>query len=188
MMTEGVLLTGGASRRMGSDKSRLMVGGEPIAIRTARLLSEHCSRVTVLGRFPVAGHGFLEDQEDFAGPLNALARFIPNADTVFVASCDMPLFDGRMVPFLISHLESREAVMPFAEGHLQPLCAVYSADAWNVLARVLAEGQRSIKAWLERLQIQTVDPEEFARVGIDPRAYRGANSPEELESLLGGPG
>ncbi len=182
-MIEGVLLTGGASRRMGADKARLMVDGEPLAERIARSLAEHCSRVTVLGREPLDGCDFLEDQEEFAGPLIALSRFAPTADAVFVVSCDLPRFDGRLVPFLDSLRDGWQAVVPQADAHLQPLCAVYSAEAWTHLNHTVEEGKRSLMAWLERLRYRTVDPEEIADAGIDPLAIRGANSPEEWARL-----
>lgn len=182
-MIEGVLLTGGASRRMGADKARLVVDGEPLAERIARSLAEHCSRVTALGREPLDGCNFLEDQEDFAGPLIALSRFVPTANGVFVVSCDLPRFDGRLVSLLDSLREGWQAVVPQADGHLQPLCALYSADAWGELAGTVEEGKRSLMAWLENLRYRTVDPEEIADAGIDSLAIRGANSPEEWAQL-----
>lgn len=125
----------------------------------------------------------MEDQEEFAGPLIALSRFVPTAGAVFVASCDLPRFDGCLVPFLNSRREGWQAVVPQADGHLQPLCAVYSADAWVTLTHAVEEGKRSLMAWLELLRYRTIDPEEIANAGIDPLAIRGANSPEEWARL-----
>ena len=45
----GVLLTGGASRRMGTDKARLVVDGETLAARSARVLAAVCEPVIEVG-------------------------------------------------------------------------------------------------------------------------------------------
>lgn len=169
---------------MGSDKAHLQVGGEPLAHRIARKLRDHCSRVTVLGREPIAGCGFLADQEEFSGPLSALARFTPTSELIMVASCDLPCFDGRLVQFLMSKLEGAQAVVPQSEGHLQPLCALYSARAWPKLKDAVVNGKKSLMAWLDCIPYRTVSPEELAVTGMDPRAIQGANSPEELAQLL----
>lgn len=184
MEIEGVLLTGGASRRMGKDKAHLNVDGEVLAERIARNLRDHCSRVTVLGREPLVGCAFLADAEEFAGPLVALSRFTPTADLIFVASCDLPRFDGQIIPFLIPLLKGAQAVLPQNDGHVQPLCTVYTANAWISLQEAVREGKKSLMAWLERIQYRTVTPEELAKAGFDPRAFQGANSPEELAELL----
>ena len=44
-----LLLTGGASRRLGRDKATLMVGGVPLARRTAALLVEVANPVIEVG-------------------------------------------------------------------------------------------------------------------------------------------
>ena len=49
MTPAGILLTGGASRRMGTDKATIVVGGETLARRTARLLSAVCDPAVEVG-------------------------------------------------------------------------------------------------------------------------------------------
>ena len=93
MDIEAILLTGGASRRMGVDKAALTVGGMPLGEKIARELAKTCDRVTVLGKHPIPGLEFLADEGDYEGPLLALSRFKPTRQHVFVASCDLPLFD-----------------------------------------------------------------------------------------------
>lgn len=184
MTIEGVLLTGGASRRMGTDKSVLLIEGETIAGRIARGLSQSCEQVTVLGRSPLAGYGFLEDQAEFAGPLIALSRFVPSCDAVFVASCDLPRFDGRLAGAFADRLNGWDAILPLVDQHLQPLCALYAATSWHELQQTVESGQRSLMAWIDRLQILALSPEDLAETGIDFRTVLGANSPEDWNRLL----
>lgn len=179
-----MLLTGGASKRMGEEKARLLVDAEPVAVRTARKLADHCGQVTVLGRHPLPNCAFLEDQEEFAGPLAALSYFQPVAEVVFVASCDMPRFDSEIVRLLHSLLGDVHAVVPRVGGRLQPLSAVYSTQAWAVQRRVIAEGGRSMFGWIESLDCRFVDEDEISASGINPASIKGANTPEEWARLM----
>lgn len=184
MRIEAVLLTGGASRRMGQDKAALLVDGEPLGHRTARVLAEAGYPVTVLGAEPLEGHGFQRDASPHEGPLAVLRTFSPSMEAVFVAACDMPLFDPRVVAMLAERLAGADAVVPVSEGRLQPLCALYRAEALRSLARPeLAEAQ-SVMRFLESLVVVELNESELRQAGIAPRALRGANTLEELAVLL----
>ena len=67
----GVLLTGGASRRMGTDKARLVVNGETLAARSARVLTAVCDPVVEVGP-GVSGLPAVLEEPPGAGPLVAL--------------------------------------------------------------------------------------------------------------------
>jgi len=181
---EAIVLTGGASRRMGQDKARLSVNGEVLSERIARDLLDTCSRVTVLGKEPIAGLQFLPDVEEYAGPLVALSRFEPVSEAVFVTSCDLPRFDARLVDLFLELLQDNDAVLPLNEEQVQPLCALYRADAWGRLHEAVVSGKKSMMAWLDGLKYRTVPQGEIASAGIDRRAIGGANTPEEWERLL----
>jgi molybdopterin-guanine dinucleotide biosynthesis protein A len=144
--------------------------------------------VTVLGRSPISGAKFLEDVEEFAGPMVALAHFRPRADAAFVVSCDLPLFDVRIVKLLTRKLESAQrqdsAAVPVLEGFRQPLCALYRSEAFPSLTALAATGKRSMMAWLDALEVIKVHGFELADAGIDRTAMAGANTPEELADIL----
>lgn len=187
MNTECILLTGGASRRMGFDKSKLKVNGQPIAALIATSLTSAGYAVTVLGREPVAGFALQLDAAEFEGPLAALAAFEPKANTVFVAACDMPRFDPEVVPILSGVLDrfaEAEVAVPVLEGRRQPLCALYRKSAWTVLPGLLAERRRSMMAWLDAITVHEVFETEFQEGAVDPASIRSVNTPEELDDLL----
>jgi len=185
---EGLLLTGGQSRRMGTDKASLVVDGEAVAVRTAKKLAEAVSLVTVLGNEPIAGFGFQPDASEFEGPLYALAGYEPQSEAVFVVGCDMPRFDPKIVEVLSSSLRASpdsDAAVPVLEGRRQPLCALYRSPAWQSLHRVVAEGRRSLMAWLDALNVLEIAEAEFGEAELDPRDFRSANTPEEWQQITG---
>lgn len=170
---EAVILTGGASRRMGSDKATLLVKGQPMAVRIAHELLGAGLPVTVLGREPLPGCAFIEDAEEYQGPLSALRRFVPSEDVVFVASCDMPLFRAEVVTQLQSALGKREAALPILDDRRQPLCGLYRASAFDKMLDL--SSQRMID-WIALLNVAdvTIRPENLVR---------SCNTPEELQAL-----
>lgn len=176
-----VLLTGGASRRMGFDKASILVESEPLAVRLARMLREAGWEPTILGRSPLDGYRFHPDDEVERGPLAALRAFCPTSHLVFVLSCDVPLFDGAVARALKSRLGDKEAAIPSINGRLQPLCGVYRLGAWERLS--IVDSPR-IMDWVEALDVEMVTEAELLRLGVQPDWCRGVNTPSELKTLL----
>lgn len=178
MLVESVLLTGGASQRMGTDKASLTVDGVPIA---KRLLGELPS-ATVLGRTQLPGAAFLEDTEEFAGPLACLRRFVPQAERVFVLSCDVVLFRSAVVAIFNSVLGEADAVMPVWEGFDQPLCGLYRASAFATL-RDHPHLVR-VQDWTALLQVKRLDEDALTALRISPLWVQSANTPVDFQRLM----
>lgn len=176
-MIEAVLLTGGASRRMGRDKASLPIGGEAQAARIVRLLAEAGVSTTVLGKSPVEGAAFLADDASVRGPIDALRRFRPTFDAVFVLSCDLPRFDARLVSVLRETLGDALAAAPFVDGFRQPMVALYRREAFGRIP----DDARCPMDWLKSLDPVLVGE---GALGELANATRGANTPEELAALM----
>ncbi len=171
---EAVILTGGGSRRMGMDKSKLLLNGEAMLDRMLRLLDEVRISTTVLGP------DGLPDSSPGSGPLCALAGFRPTKSFVFVTSCDIPRFDPSVVTLMRDQIGDSDACIPVYEQRLQPLCALYSSKAFGLLPDLIQQGEIKVSGWTDRLNVETF---EITKT-VDPRAIRGANTPEEWADLV----
>lgn len=174
MTRQAVLLTGGASRRMGSSKAGLIVDHKPLGLRTAQILEAAGWPVTVLGRDPIAGYPLIQDAEVYAGPLAALRGFHPQAELVFVASCDMPQFHGEVASVLAEQMSEADAIVPLVDGYPQLLCAVYRARAFD---EIPPDGVR-MRDWLACLNVQYIEELPFPTIWL-----RSANTLDELRKL-----
>lgn len=163
---------------MGRDKASLLIDGEAQAARIVRLLAEAGVSTTVLGKAPIPGAGFLADDETVGSPIDALRRFRPSAEFVFVLSCDLPRFDSRLVGVLVEAIGEAQAAAPFVDGFRQPMVALYRRSAFDRLD----EDARCPMDWLKALDPVLVDE---ATLGNLAHATRGANTPEELAALVG---
>ncbi len=179
MIIEAVLLTGGASRRMGTDKASLIVDGEPLGLRIANRLSTRVERLTVLGRVPLPGYDFLEDAQEYAGPLKALSRFRISAEFVFLASCDLVRFEAELVDELRSVIGPHQAAIPVLDEREQPLCALYRASAFDHLADIERAGQSRMMAWVDAIDTLRIDSRQLPHGA----ACANVNTRSDLESI-----
>lgn len=193
MDIEGILLTGGASRRMGQDKSSLRLGDDTLAEIAARKLQSFCSKVTVLGPEPVLGIPNLADREAHTGPLAAIANFAPSRPLIAILSCDMPLITPDVFSLLAENLGSHQVAVSLVESRLQPTCAVYTSEALGIARETYGQGKRSLMAWLDSLsvvqvpfpsaQFQNVNtPEDWIRLQEDLRAEPSPSRDTESSS------
>lgn len=182
----GVVLTGGASRRMGRDKALVAVGGVAMARRVAdALIAAGCDPVLAIGGdLPALASLDLEAVADGwpgAGPLGALAtaidelarRGIADRDLVAVA-CDLPWLDAATVTRLLWPAPaSVDAEVVIARtDRVQPLCARWRPASFVAVRAGFAAGERAVRAVLDRLRVMEVD--------VEAAAVRNVNSPSDL--------
>jgi molybdopterin-guanine dinucleotide biosynthesis protein A len=183
---EAVLLTGGASRRMGRDKASLVVEGGAMAVGVLEKLDSVGIPVTVSGREPIEERPFLPDAEIYAGPAAALSKFKPSTDHVFVVACDLPLLDPQLPLTLEQLIGDHQAALPFTSDRRQMLCGLYTADAFTSLSDLVCENPSpSMWSWTQRISVREVTEDELSKAGINPRSTLGANTLGELSELLG---
>lgn len=130
-MPSGIVLAGGAGRRMGRPKGPLLLDGRPLAAIAGEILSVMCDYVVVVTRPEIplpAIPSSLRTIYDQAGPDAPLTGIVtglaavPRGD-VLVLACDMPTA-GPAVAALAAAPAGR-AVVATAAGRVQPLCARY---------------------------------------------------------------
>ncbi|MGC8512407.1 MAG: formate dehydrogenase accessory sulfurtransferase FdhD [Acidimicrobiales bacterium] len=164
----GILLTGGSSRRMGTDKATLPVASvsgtssSTLARRTAEVLTS----VTVLAVEVGIGASDLAcsvENPAGGGPLAGLVQGAQHLSEtgwdgpVLVVATDMPLLGTEVLRWLVEYPGYR-GVVPVAGGQPQPLCARYSPAEVRAARDVLAGGSRSMRDFLAVGRPRLVDP------------------------------
>ncbi len=174
-MVAGLLLTGGASRRMGADKAAIVLGGETLAARGARVLSAVAEPALEVG----PGRSGLEavrEEPPGQGPLAAIAagwlalRGRGHSGAVLVLAADMPLVDDAALHALAA--APGGSVVPVVDGIAQPLCARYSPEDLDVAVELARDGKRAMRDLLE-----AISP---AAVEIDGAVLEDVDTPGDL--------
>ena len=189
----GAVLLGGASARMGSDKAHLTLDGVALATRAARLLTEICEDVLLVGGGPppdAPGRRV----PDLEGPRCALrgiasALAAARAERVLVLATDLPLVTLDLLLALVAWPPT-DAVIPRPADGPQPLCALYRREPALAAARAqLASGRLAAQQFAARLDPAWLEGAELARVDPAGTALFNVNDPASLEragALLGG--
>jgi molybdopterin-guanine dinucleotide biosynthesis protein A len=184
---EGFILTGGASRRMGADKPRLVLGGRSFVARAAAALAAVAARISVVSaRESDAGFGLPLVRDVFvgAGALGGLHAALLNcrAPWAAVVSCDLPFATGELFERLASlGGDEFDAVAPRQpDGRAQPLCALYARDACLRAAdRLLRAGELRPRVLLAEVRTRWVAPDELADLRGSARFFTNVNTPAD---------
>jgi molybdopterin-guanine dinucleotide biosynthesis protein A len=197
----GVVLAGGASRRLGQDKALLRIGAGPTLLeRTVATVHAAGLREVVLsvstverGRTlreavpAVAGLRLVVDAEPGRGPLGALhaaLSAVPHHHVLLVA-CDMPRLHVAALRALLEEPRDADAVVPRVAGRDQPLAALYGPACLPLTARLLEQGRLAMRDLLAApgLRVRFLDETCLARAGVPAAAFDNVNTPADLEAL-----
>ncbi|OOG56527.1 NTP transferase domain-containing protein [Rhodanobacter sp. C03] len=147
----GLLLSGGASRRMQRDKAQLAYGGQPQLMRAWQLLEAVTERAFVSVRAeqrddPLrAGLPQIVDRYDAIGPAaGILSAQETHLDVAWlVIACDLPLLDEATLRTLIEARDASGDATAFTsrfDGLPEPLCALWEPSSHALLKQRVDNG------------------------------------------------
>ncbi|MBN2207805.1 MAG: NTP transferase domain-containing protein [Candidatus Coatesbacteria bacterium] len=146
-----IVLAGGASNRMGCDKSLLPVDGRPLIEHVAAQLAPHLDELIISTSdrsvHAIPGAKMVADAETGIGPLMGICTCLQasSKDTNAVVACDIPEVDVLLLRRMIALSEDCDAVIPTrGEGIFEPLFAVYNKSIIPAMRSLLERGSRKI--------------------------------------------
>jgi molybdopterin-guanine dinucleotide biosynthesis protein A len=190
----GVVLCGGRSTRMGTDKALLEMEGRPlvvhVAARLARvadpvfLASGHPGGLPQLGELP---YPEVADEVAAGGPLAGLVAGLAASprDLTAILAVDMPFASPAVFLLLAGGIGSADAAVPVTENGPQPLHAVYARAALPALREALAHRRLALRAALACLRVRLVPEAEWRRVDPTRRFAANLNTAQDLSMLRG---
>lgn len=188
----GIVLAGGRSRRMGVAKAALSLDGETFLQRAVSLLSGTCDQVMISASSdaPVAAPGdckVIVDDEPGRGPLGGIASCLAaSGDHWHLAlACDLPLAYPALLRLIIGSCGGdADAVVPRAQGRLQPLLAAYSRACLQPARETLAGGERAIAAMLDRVRTRILEEDALREADPALASFTNVNTWEQYRALL----
>jgi molybdopterin-guanine dinucleotide biosynthesis protein A len=188
-MIAGLLLTGGASRRMGRDKASIeLEGGLTCAQTIAQRLLEVADPVLEIGPGK-SGLRAVSDERPGEGPLAALAtgwkalNALGYRGPVLLLACDLPLVTVPLLE-LVAHGPEDQTTVPIVDGRPQPLCARYAPSVLDLCEGLVAQGERSLKALLDASAVTWLDESAWSHIA-EIHCFADIDTPEDVASILG---
>jgi len=157
----GLVICGGESLRMGTDKSLLNYFGKPQRYRLSDMLGKYCDRVIISCNQSQAssmqdGYEYMIDDPEFDnnGPLTGLLTAIknlPGADFL-VVGCDYPFLDEKDFAEFLSFAQDHEGPAAFYnefDNVYEPVLAYYPQQSGIELFSLFTEGDISLQHYLQ---------------------------------------
>lgn len=164
----GLLLAGGAGRRMGGeDKGLLEIRGRPMGFWALERLRPQVESVLIsanrnIQEWQQYGAPVVRDEvAGFLGPLAGIHAGLKSCTTPWLATvpCDSPLLPRDLVRRLATGVAATgaSAAVVRSEGRLQSAFTLLRSGLLPSLERFLHGGDRKIGLWLEETQAVIVD-------------------------------
>lgn len=189
MRDAAIVLCGGRSRRMGSDKASLRFGDESMLERVVRIVSDAVDEVIVVareGQDIEGGFQVVRDPAEGLGPLAGLAAGLAGitAARAFATSCDAPLLKPAYVRHLLALADGHEAAVPFLDGYYMTTSAVYSRSVQPVAQRLVDERRLRPLFLVQQVDARVVTAEEISEADPDFESLLNCNTPEDYQAAL----
>lgn len=156
MRIVGIILAGGAGRRMGGkDKAQILLGGRTLAQHVAARVAPQLEALAIVARagglphapygLPVLADGVPGQQGPLAGVLAGLDwAAAMRAEAVLSVSVDTPFLPHDLLARLQSALGDAPAAIAWAGGRRHPTCALWRVALRGPLRAALENGLRKV--------------------------------------------
>lgn len=180
----GLVLAGGKSRRMGSDKASLTQNGETQLSRAVSLLESQLPRVFVSTSREQADDPTRKDFDKIVdayvdlGPVAGIMTAMDRNPEVswLVLACDLPELDVATIVNLLDEASTEHVATAYKSTHddlPEPLCAIYRPAARETIDQFVADGFNCPRKIL-------INGPAHLLTQPNPRALHNINSPEDL--------
>ncbi len=186
-----IILAGGQSSRMGTDKASLEISGKSIVERLLFKLSPIVDEIVVIRapgqdmpHFPQElkdmireGWDSVKGQGPLQGIVDALPLLKPEINKVFLLTCDLPCITTEWLQTIKDVITDEfDIVCTEENGIMNPLLAIYRRPVLERASKLMSEGKRRpIFLWEGWRMARLSAPEET------PWVCRGVNTPEEFK-------
>jgi len=166
----GLVLAGGKSSRMQTDKSRLCYHDKEQLLVAYELLVLHCEKVFISKRAEqktqqpyvqlpaISDEAHLSGKGPLAGILSALTQYPQHA--WLVLACDLPFVTTDVLATLIAQRKPGRLVTAFRsayDGLPEPLCAIYEPECASFLRQCYNEGLKCPRRIISKLNVPLYD-------------------------------
>jgi molybdopterin-guanine dinucleotide biosynthesis protein A len=203
----GILLAGGRSKRMGTDKALLPLPGSiqiSFLQHLTQIMIHACDEVLLVARDKQQADSYacsippsvriITDDVCDTGPLMGLYCGLraATASHAFVCAVDTPLLQPALLAFLLAQCRTASndstglpdaPIIPIIDGVPQVLLAIYPRALLPQIAERLQAGRRDPRSLLNVVAPRYILEEQLRCSDPDLRSFLNVNTPEELNTL-----
>ncbi|MHC4337255.1 MAG: molybdenum cofactor guanylyltransferase [Planctomycetota bacterium] len=172
-----IIMAGGQSCRMGTDKSMLSIRGRPLIETIAEQLRGSFSQIFIsaneVEKLAFLNLPIIRDRVPGQGPLMGIASALEASanELNFVVACDIPHIDMRYIRRMLMEANGVDVVIPTTgDEEYEPLFAVYHKRALGAINEVLSSGGRKISDIFSRCNVKFIKLEARRFINLNTMA------------------
>lgn len=187
----GILLAGGMSQRMGSEKGSIRIGNSFLYQYPLRILEELCDEVLISTCKPSLfreNHLTICDEIKGIGPLGGIYSCLKQSSTKLnlVLSYDMPMVNASLFNLLIREAEGFDMVLPaMGKEKPEPLCGIYNKRTIALMEEMISKKDFAVNHMLKQCKSKII---RITREmdAWSPELFLNINTREDLKRLPDG--
>ena len=158
-----IILAGGESSRIGTDKALLKINGESVIEKIYKLLTNIFSEIIIISNKP-DDFQFLttkvyKDIYPHFGPLSGIHSGLTNSmsEQNFFITCDMPLITEEVIRFIISNTNNADVTIAKSVSTLHTLLGIYKKSCLPRAEELLRTANSQINNSTGKTKIKLFD-------------------------------
>ncbi|RPI63860.1 MAG: molybdenum cofactor guanylyltransferase [Ignavibacteriales bacterium] len=189
----GIILCGGKSSRMKTNKALLKLGNktiiEIILDEMKKVLSDVVLSANECDDFAFLNIPIVKDIQLNRGPLSGIYSALKNSKTSknFIVTCDLPLIDSKSIEYFSKLVFEKEIVIPIVNGIPQRLFGLYNKSVIEKIEEIfrLSEIDKSVKGSVydlhQRVEVESIviDHLQF----YNDNMFLNMNTPDDYEKI-----
>lgn len=181
------ILAGGHSKRMGSDKSFVMLHGRPliqhVIDRVAVLAVPIILIANDLTRYQTLGLPVFSDTLADKGSLGGIYTALCSSQTeaVLCVACDMPFLNPALLYYLMTLFQGFDAVVPQIADRPQGLHAIYHKTCLPTMRDALEQDRLKVGDYLRQRHVHYVGEYDLRRHDPELKSFTNVNTSEDLQ-------
>lgn len=180
----GIILAGGKSSRMGTDKGFLKLNNKAFIEYSIEALQPLVSQMLIISNNPdydVFGLKRVDDLIKDAGPLAGIYSGLKHSKTEYnlVLSCDIPLIKKEVLEKLIDAEDGNFDIIQIeSNGKSMPLIALYKKSCETTFYKLLQNDERRLHVAINHCKVKNIV------LNAESDLYTtNINTPEELKTI-----
>lgn len=185
MNTCGVILAGGKSSRMGTDKALLKLNNKTVIEHIISEFLKVTDDIIIVANKPEYYHflnlPIVSDRYQDKGPLGGLetALYHGSADNYLISACDTPFINHRVYQVLLAELKNFDAIIPKYKDRLHPLSGIYARSLLPDIQYQIEQNNLRVQSFFNQRNINYID--QFTSINDDVlmKHFFNMNNPNE---------
>lgn len=174
----GIILAGGKSSRMGTDKGFLLLNNKPFVKYSINALTPLVSEIIIVSDnsdYDVFGFKRIADITKNAGPVAGICSGLEASRTDYnlILSCDIPLIKSQILEKLIKNIDDTSQIIQVeSKGKSMPLIALYKKEVASTFNTFLKNDERRLRVAINSCKSKNIvldEEDAFTTINVNTK-------------------